>query len=122
VRLSHISRPDTSSTPFILLRSFREDREYGGYIYRNEDGSFSYAAPVPGTRNRLNPKLFNPVPECSVKAAIYHTHPGRDYTVNTFGPDDMVTAIRDEIDIYLGTISGHFAVYNRWKGPIVIRE
>nr|WP_275578152.1 RHS repeat-associated core domain-containing protein [Dyella mobilis] len=43
-------------------------REYGGWIYQNRDGTFSYTAPVAGGSSEMDPNTFNPIPSDTQKA------------------------------------------------------
>jgi len=54
---------------FIIGVSVQEDREYGGFLYENEDGTFSYVEAVPGERRTMDKRKFK---YClGVKAKIY---------------------------------------------------
>jgi RHS repeat-associated protein len=57
-------------------------REYGGWIYQNQDGTFSYTAPVAGGSSEMDPDTYNPIPSGTQKAGWYHTHGGYDPGAN----------------------------------------
>jgi RHS repeat-associated protein len=60
-------------------------REYGGWMYRNSDGTYSYAAPVAGGADGVQINQFNPVPAGAVPAGDYHTHGAYDPAFNGQG-------------------------------------
>jgi RHS repeat-associated protein len=66
--------------------SKRLNREYGGWVYRNADGTYSYGVPVQGTASSVNPRNFTPIPSGATRAAIYHTHAAYDSTMNPGNP------------------------------------
>jgi len=99
-------------------RSIAEDTEYGGWIYRNPDGSYSYTEPVPGSPDGLS---MPPLPpgkkreECS----SYHTHgaydPKYDYSRKNrnwpdanedFSPTDTYYDAKAGTPGFLGTPKG----------------
>jgi RHS repeat-associated protein len=61
-------------------------REYGGWIYQNGDGTFSYNEPVPGTATSLKSDDLLPIPPGTHKAADYHTHGAYDPIGNLGNP------------------------------------
>jgi hypothetical protein len=60
-------------------------QEYGGWMYRNPDGTYSYTAPVPGGPSSVDPRQFNPIPSTAAKAGDYHTHGAYDPAFNGQG-------------------------------------
>jgi hypothetical protein len=100
--------------------SVRENREYGGSIYRNPDGSFSRSAHVRGEFKQV---VFNPhaiVPNGTLATAYYHTH-GRanpNYLDEQFSPQDLQFARFYSIDGYLGTPAGRMFLYDLRKDRI----
>jgi RHS repeat-associated protein len=58
-------------------------REYGGWMYKNSDGSYSYTAPVPGGPAGVSPSDFRPIPRRAHIAGDYHTHGAYDPADNT---------------------------------------
>jgi hypothetical protein len=94
--------------------SVRDNREYGGSIYRNRDGSFSRSAHVRGEFKQV---AFNPhaiVPDDTRATAYYHTH-GRAhpaYLDEQFSPQDLQFARFYVIDGYLGTPAGRMFLYD----------
>ena len=102
-------------------KSVAENREYGGYIYRNSDGSFSSTAPVKGTPNSvLLPPIASVIPGSSRARASYHTHAGPDprYDNENFSPVDILADIRFGLDGYLGTPGGRFRFHDLSAGTI----
>ncbi len=76
--------------------------EWGGYIYRNRNGSYSYAEPVSGTANGMDIDNFTD-PPCKTKTVgIYHLHPGpRAVSTFSWSPFDNM-AVSGWGTIYLG--------------------
>jgi hypothetical protein len=102
-------------------RSVAENREYGGYVYRNPDGSFSSTAPVKGTPNSvLLPPISSVIPASSRVRASYHTHAGPDprYDNENFSPVDIAADIEFGLDGYLGTPGGLFRFHDLSAGTI----
>ena len=94
--------------------SVRDNREYGGSIYRNADGSFSRSAHVRGEFKQV---VFNPhaiVPGGTRATAYYHTHGRADpnYLDEQFSPQDLQFARFYVIDGYLGTPAGRMFLYD----------
>ena len=91
--------------------SIAENREYGGYIYQNQDGSFSSTEAVVGEENSItlpNPRTVTPVGTKST--ASYHTHsagqPG--HNEEYFSESDLHADRVQNLDGYLGTPKGAF--------------
>lgn len=93
-------------------RSVSENREYGGVVYRNPNGSFSNTAPVKGDENSLLISLQTP--RGTRATAFYHTHAAFDprYDNENFSPTDINSANRANLDSYLGTPAGAFKFYD----------
>ena len=95
--------------------SIRENREYGGWVFINRDGSFASTAPVPGeaTSVRLpDPALVIPVG--SNITASYHTHAAFDpkFDNENFSETDLSANRDNSIDGYLGTPAGQFKIHD----------
>lgn len=94
--------------------SVEENREHGGWIYRNADNTYSYTEPVAGTVNSVN--IGSPVtavPEGTLASASYHTHGGPDprYDNENFSPQDLFFNRFFGLDGYLGTPSGLMKIH-----------
>lgn len=99
-------------------KSVRENREYGGIIYRNPDGSYSHTNPTRGDEDSLLIPLDTP--EGTRATAFYHTHAAYDprYDNENFSPTDINSANRTNLDSYLGTPAGAFKFYDVSRGQI----
>jgi RHS repeat-associated protein len=106
-------------------------REYGGWLYQNSDGSYSYTSPVPGGPRGVSPNDFSPIPAGTSRAGAYHTHGAYDPAVNAnsnpppgtrgydpqydgneiFGPSDKDTLDSFGIPGFLGTPQGSVKEY-----------
>ena len=93
-------------------KSVQENREYGGLIFRNPDGSYSNTTPVRGDEDSLLIPLTTP--EGTQATAFYHTHAAFDprYDNENFSPTDINSANRTRLDSYLGTPAGAFKFYD----------
>jgi Domain of unknown function (DUF4329) len=60
--------------------------EWGGWVYRNPDDTYSYAVPVPGGPRGVDPRDFAPIPAVANYAADYHTHGAYDPKLNRGQP------------------------------------
>ena len=76
---------DINTTSRQRTPAFPNGREYGGWMYENSDGTYSYTAPVPGGPSGVDPHNFNPVPPNAVRAGDYHTHGAYDPNFNLPG-------------------------------------
>ena len=99
----------------INLVSVRQNREHGGWVYRNGDGTFGYTEPVPGNVDSVD--IGNPssvIPRGTAESASYHTHGGPDprYDNENFSPQDILTDSLFGVDGYLGTPSGQLKFHN----------
>ena len=100
--------------------SVSENIEYGSWIYRNTDATFSALSPVRGTVNSVNIGSPNQVPSGTVATASYHTHGGDDalYDSENFSPTDLITDNLWKVDGYLGTPLGAFKFHNHITGGV----
>ena len=101
--------------------SVRENREYGGYVYRNQDGSFSTIEPVRGELASVTlPDPVLGVPVGTVTTASYHTHGAFDprFDNENFSPTDISSDAALGIDGYLGTPGGQFKYHDVDTGMI----
>jgi len=100
--------------------SVSENIEYGSWIYRNTDATFSALSPVRGTVNSVNIGSPNQVPSGAVATASYHTHGGDDalYDSENFSPTDLITDNLWKVDGYLGTPLGAFKFHNYITGGV----
>ena len=100
--------------------SVSENIEYGSWVYRNTDATFSALSPVRGTVNSVNIGSPNQVPSGSVATASYHTHGGDDplYDSENFSPTDLITDNLWKVDGYLGTPLGAFKIHNYVTGEV----
>jgi RHS repeat-associated protein len=95
--------------------SIKRNQEFGGRIYQNPDGTFSYTAPVPGNEENIR---TGEVPEGKQDAGDYHTHgkPDPRYpSIEDFSDRDKHNNDYDETPGYLGTPSGLIKKY--WPAP-----
>jgi hypothetical protein len=67
-------------------KSVKEGREYGGWVHKNSDGTYSYDPPVKGTKDGLT----NMPDKGSNDVLWYHTHGSNDpgYDNENFSGDD----------------------------------
>ncbi|NKB76134.1 MAG: DUF4329 domain-containing protein [Gammaproteobacteria bacterium] len=97
------------------------NREHGGYIYRNADGSYASTTPIQGSVDSIT--LPHPVyitPAGTTTTASYHTHAGPDprYDSENFSAQDLFSDIQFSLDGYLGTPGGQFKYHNYVTGSI----
>ena len=111
-------------------RSIKENREYGGSVYENPDGTYSVTQSIQGTIDSVDPGAATlvGVPSKSTMTAYYHTHgantPG--YFNELFSGIPGVTGNYGDIpytnhfgiDGYLATPSGAFQHYDHRTGAI----
>ena len=91
--------------------SIKQNREYGGYVFRNADGSYSSTEPIPGsTLNISLPDEMFITPSTSTTTAIYHTHGARG--IETFSGLDFHWFRSSQLDGYVSTPRGSFQYYN----------
>ncbi|HEC13385.1 MAG TPA: DUF4329 domain-containing protein [Acidiferrobacteraceae bacterium] len=101
--------------------SVTENREYGGWVYRIGDGSFSSTTPVAGSVASVN--IGDPVtsvPPGTTSTASYHTHGGPDprFLNEVFSSTDINLDNVQGVDGYLGTPGAKFLFHNRLSGQI----
>ena len=61
-------------------QSIKDNLEYGGYIYKNADGTYGYTSPLKGTDQGFNPSsALSFVPKGASIVGDYHTH--ADYSL-----------------------------------------
>jgi len=99
--------------------SVAENREYGGWVYRNGDNTFSATEPIKGTVDSVSIG-----PPSSVGAgtatATYHTHGGFDprFDSENFSFADISLNNNWGVDGYLGTPGGLFKFHHFLTGVI----
>lgn len=102
--------------------SVKQNREFGGYVYRNGDGSFSSTRPLRGqTASILLPNPGEAAPAGSVTTASYHTHAGFDrrFDSENFSSQDLFSDFIFNIDGYLGTPRGQFKYHQISTGKVI---
>jgi hypothetical protein len=101
--------------------SVAQNLEYGGYVYRNADGSYSTTAPVRGTPISLElPPISVATPAGTRTTASYHTHAAFDprFDNENFSATDISTDVQFGLDGYLGTPMGAFKWHQIRSGRI----
>ena len=102
--------------------STAENIEYGGMIYKNSDGTYSYTEPVKGTVGGVNPGGPSAVPPGATATAYYHTHGAHDpeYDSENFSGADGDIGYADyyKIDGYVATPNGSLKQYDYKTGKI----
>lgn len=96
-------------------RSVNENREYGGWVYRNQDNTYGSSSPVRGTLDSVSlPDPSSSNPAGSTTTASYHTHGGPDprYDNENFSPTDINGDIADGVAGYLATPGGQFLYHS----------
>lgn len=93
----------------VMARSRGLNREFGGIIYMNMDGTFSYTTPIMGSVGSLNAPKQNPVqgkdwdwcPPGMNAAGWYHTHGRYDpkYVSQFFSGSRMKAGVPGDTDI-----------------------
>lgn len=98
--------------------SVRQNREFGGLIYRNQDGTFSSTAPVAGDATSVS--IPDTVPVGTLATATYHTHAAFDprFDNENFSPTDIESDASIGLDGYLGTPAGQFKYHEVSTGLI----
>jgi hypothetical protein len=96
-------------------QSVRVNKEFGGWIFINPDGSFSSTTPVRGDFKSV--QLPNPsevIPNGSNITAAYHTHAAFDpkFDNENFSPTDLDLDRENNIDGYLGTPGGQLKFHD----------
>ncbi len=86
----------------IINKANRENREYGGFVYKDPtDNKYYYTEGIPGT-NTIEICKFNRPPKGYEPIAIYHVHYGTGYNVYKFGTFDTLNSSRFHMPVYLG--------------------
>ena len=94
--------------------SISENREHGGLIYRNSDGSYSFTGPTAGRKKSVDPRNA-PAPNGANVTAYYHTHGAYNpkYNDEDFSTNgDIPFAKRHKMDGYLATPTGKIKYYD----------
>ena len=116
--------------------SIRDNREYGGRVYENPDGTFSFTPPQQGGLDTFDLSSVT-VPPDATTVADYHTHgdytyddgertsdPSKDdYDSEHFSPQDRNSSANmargnPNYRSYLGTPSGALREYNPSTGGV----
>ena len=94
--------------------SIKENKQYGGWIYENSDGTFTYSKPKKGNATSCG----MPFAPFRRKCGDYHTHGAADprYGNETFSNTDMEDNDEHNRDGYLGTPSGSTLKYTPVPG------
>lgn len=126
---------DSYSTPELAAKAALADawsatskdgREYGGFIYRTGDGTFSYQTPAGGSNKRITgTQMEEKIPRIlsSQYAGVFHTHPPQANAflnwllADGFSPDDMLTAQRTGLPQFLRAPGGDFKYESRKLPP-----
>lgn len=98
---------------FINQVSIRQNVEYGAWIYKNPDSSFSYT--MPWTEYQAHWTTLGPKPETGKIAADFHTHgaySGYPYCDEIFSPIDIDNSLTSGRISFLATPNGHLWEYN----------
>lgn len=100
--------------------SVRENREYGGWVYRTPDGRYAASRVVPGDIDSVSIPT-NLVPAGNAITASLHTHGGDDprYANEIFSPQDVYYNSHYRVDGYLGTPGGRFLWHDVGNNRIV---
>jgi hypothetical protein len=90
--------------------SIRQGIEYGGSIYKKNDGSYSYTQPNKGAKDHVS---FGHCPLFHDRAGYYHTHGSDDpgYDNENFSRQDKQMADDNNVPSYLGTPHGDIKEY-----------
>ncbi|GAB2197552.1 RHS repeat domain-containing protein [Sessilibacter sp. MAH4] len=108
----------------VLKKSISEDIEYGGMIYRNNDGTFGYTGPIKDEEGSVDPGGTESVPEGTSVVAYWHTHgaDNPDYDNENFSnyyDEEYEEWVGDipyydyfKIDGYVATPKGQFKHYD----------
>jgi RHS repeat-associated protein len=138
---------DINQTSRRRTPAFPNGREYGGWVYENADGTYSYVVPVAGAAASVDPRNYTPNPANTTRAADYHTHGAYDPAFNgpgnpapgspgyvwgsdnneVFSPSDKQTNDRWGLPGFLGTPRGTTEEYipnpmNPGHGPVVVLD
>ncbi len=121
LRFAEQHRAARSALNGINPKSVRENREYGGYIYRSPDGSYISTKLVQGEVASVQ-LPFSLIPVGGVATASFHTHGGNDpkYDNENFSFTDIASDQQFGVDGYLGTPTGGFLWHDQ-SGNRVVR-
>lgn len=99
--------------------SVAENLEYGGWVYRNSDNTFSATEPVKGTVDSVSIGSPSSV-GAGTATATYHTHAGFDprFDSENFSFADISLNNNWGVDGYLGTPGGLFKFHHFLTGTI----
>ena len=99
--------------------SVAENLEYGGWVYRNSDNTFSATEPVKGTVDSVSIGSPSSV-GAGTATATYHTHGGFDprFDSENFSFADISLNNNWGVDGYLGTPAGLFKFHHFLTGVI----
>ena len=99
--------------------SVAQNVEYGGWVYRNPDNTFSATEPVKGSVDRVNIGSPTSVPS-GYATASYHTHAAYDpkYDSENFSYLDITMNNNWGVDGYLGTPAGYYKFHHYLTGVI----
>jgi len=99
--------------------SVAQNLEYGGWVYRNADRTFSATEPIKGTVDRVNIGSPTNVPS-GYATASYHTHAAYDPRFNSenFSTLDITMNNNWGVDGYLGTPAGYYKYHHYLTGVI----
>jgi hypothetical protein len=99
--------------------SVAQNLEYGGWVYRNPDNTFSATEPIKGTVDRVSIGLPTSVPS-GYATATYHTHGAYDprYDSENFSYLDITMNNNWGVDGYLGTPAGYYKFHHYLTGVI----
>lgn len=99
-------------------KSVPEGREYGGWVYKNSDGTYSYDPPVQGTKDGMTNMPAKP----ANGEVWYHTHgandPGYDNENFSDTPGDKGYSKQESATGYLATPSGVIKKYDPTTGTV----
>ncbi|MDB4511850.1 DUF4329 domain-containing protein [Arenicella sp.] len=99
--------------------SVAENREYGGWVVQNVDGSYSPTETVTGGPTSVT-ILGSLIPRGTTPTASIHTHAAFDprYDNENFSPTDLQSDRSSETNGYLATPGGQFKFHNYQTGQI----
>ena len=96
-------------------RSITLNREFGGWVFANVDGSYTSTTPVQGDATSVTlPDLGLAIPPGAKATATYHTHAAFDpqFDNENFSPRDLQNDRDAAVDGYLATPGGQFKYHN----------
>ncbi|WNO61015.1 RHS repeat-associated core domain-containing protein [Rheinheimera sp. MMS21-TC3] len=113
-----------SASKLIFQRSIDEDLEYGGMIFKRQNGTYGFTQPIKGTVDGVDPGGPDSVPLGTEAVAYYHSHGAYNVLYdsenfsNAYDPDyddwygDIPYANDLKVDGYLVTPKGLFKKYS----------